>query len=272
MVRNTAVVQDGAQLTTFTRGTAQRPEALYAPKSGSAEWYWPLSGAREGADLVLLMARMKPAAGEAGWQFAGAGSDLLRVDPETLAVRESKHLPGDDATAWGAALVSDSNYDYSYGVRDAGHGARRDLLVSRSPRDARIGESLEYFTGTTWSPDVADAAPIMHDVSNQLSVIRSANGGWTLVSQQLGFGTALTAATGTRPEGPFSSPRVIDPGPQLGAGLISYNATVHPSLSTDDALLASWSVNRSDGRLPAPHELDTYRPQFRSVDRSQLER
>jgi hypothetical protein len=93
-----------------------------------------------------------------------------------------------------------------------------------------------------------------------------------MVSQELFFGTGLRVRTADAPQGPWSEWRMIDPGPeQPRAGGISYNAQVHPAFTADGQLLASWNMNRSDGQLPGPGELDEYRPVFRAIDADALD-
>ena len=93
-----------------------------------------------------------------------------------------------------------------------------------------------------------------------------------MVSQELFFGTGLQVRTADAPQGPWSAWRTIDPGPTKPPGAISYNAQVHPTYTDDGQLLASWNMNRADGQLPGPDELDQYRPVFRSIDADLLDR
>jgi hypothetical protein len=264
-IRNSAVLQDGATATTLATGTAQDAGDFLHPAKAD-EWYWPGAGVQQGSDVVLFMQRMhQTATGAQGWNFASRGTDLVRLDAKTLAVKGATAVPSSANTDWGTAIAPDAQHTYVYGMRTGSGPFDRFAVVARAPKD-HVGDApLEYWDGTRWQADEAKAAPLANGLSNQYSVLRTPDGQWAMVSQSLFFGTALNARTADHPQGPWSDWHEIDPGPTKAPGTISYNAQVHPALSADGKLLVSWNTNRSDGQLPTEGTLDTYRPRFRAV-------
>jgi hypothetical protein len=270
-IRNSAILQDGGTATTLATGTARDAGDFLTP-TRAGEWYWPGAGVQQGSDVVLFMQRMhQTATGAQGWNFASRGTDLVRLDTKTLAVRDTTAVPSSANTDWGTALASDAQHTYVYGMRTGDGPFDRFAVVARAPK-GQVGDApFEYWDGKRWQGDETKAAPLANGLSNQYSVLRTPDGKWAMVSQQLFFGTALNARTADHPQGPWSDWHEIDPGPKQAPGTISYNAQVHPSLGADGKLLVSWNMNRSDAQLPTEATIGTYRPQFRAVEASRLD-
>jgi hypothetical protein len=268
-VRNSAILLDGNRATTLVTGTAQDAGDFLHPEDPS-EWYWPGHGTVQDDDLLLFMGRVHSTAdGAPGWNFAGNGSDLLRLDLRDLSVKERIHMPGGARFDWGTAVISDRTHTYVYGFQ--GEGFERHAHVARVPKGQLGDAPFEFWDGHGWTKDVEQSVPIADGVSNSYSVTRTPAGKWAMVSQELFFGTGLQVRTADSPAGPWSDWRSIDPGPAKAEGQISYNAQVHPEFTEDGKLLASWNMNRSDATLPSPDQLEGYRPQFRAVDASLLD-
>ena len=273
-VRNSAILHDGAKATTLITGTNQDADDFLKPASPE-EWYWPGHGIAEGDELVVFMGRVrKTADGAPGWNFEGAGSDLVRLDLEDLSVKERIAMPGGKGTDWGTAVIEGGDgHTYVYGFKGYEDDPyRRESIVARAPTGHLKEGAFEYWDGAGWSSDASKVAAVTDGVSNSYSVTRTPEGNFAMVSQELFFGTGLRVRTSDFPQGPWSEWRTIDPGPEKPPNGISYNAQVHPTFTADGKLLASWNMNRSDGQLPGPGQLDGYRPVFRSVDANLLDK
>jgi hypothetical protein len=271
-VRNSAILHDGATATTLLTGTAQDAGDFLTPADPN-EWYWPNHGIVEGDELILFMGRVrKTPTGAPGWNFEGVGSDLVRLDLRDLSVKSRITMPGTAQTSWGTAVIEDGSHTYVYGFRgDPTDPFRREAIVARSAIGSLKDGALEYWNGSTWTADSAAVAAVADGLSDSYSVTRTPSGRWAMVSQEPFFSTKLQVRTADSPQGPWSAWRTLDDGPEKPPGGISYNAQVHPTFTADGSLLASWNMNRSDGQLPGPDELDGYRPVFRSIDVARLD-
>lgn len=269
-VRNSAILHDGATATTVMHGTARDADDFLKPANPD-EWYWPGHGIAQGDELMVFMGRVhKTADGAQGWNFEGLGTDLVRLDLHDLSVKERIAMPGGKGTEWGTAVIEDKQHTYVYGFQ-GGDGFDRHAVVARAPKGELGDAPFEYWDGKRWQADAANAAHVADGPSNSFSVVRTPEGKFAMVSQELFFGTGLQVRTSDAPQGPWSERRTIDPGPPKPANGISYNAQAHPTFTEDGKLLASWNMNRSDGQLPGPNQLDGYRPVFRSVDANLLD-
>ncbi len=270
-VRNSAIIHDGASATTVMTGTTKDADDFLKPADPS-EWYWPGHGIVQGDELMVFMGRVhRTAEGAPGWNFEGVGTDLVRLDLRDLSVKERTAMPGGKGTEWGTAVLNDRHHTYVYGFQ-GGDGWNRHAVVARAPKDELGDAPFEYWDGKRWQGDAAKAAHVADGPSNSFSVVKTPDGKFAMVSQELFFGTGLQVRTSDTPQGPWSEWRTIDPGPAKAEGGISYNAQVHPTFTKDGQLLASWNMNRSDGQLPGPGQLDSYRPVFRSIDAELLDR
>ncbi len=272
-VRNSAILHDGATATTLLTGTTQDAGDFLTP-ADPGEWYWPGHGIVEGDELIVFMGRVRTTAeGAPGWNFEGVGSDMLRLNLRDLSVTERIAMPGGRGTDWGSAVIEHDGHTYVYGFKGYEDDPyRRESIVARA-KSGHLGDGdFEYWDGRGWTSDASKVAPVTDGVSNSYSVVRTPGGKFAMVSQELFFGTGLCVRTADAPQGPWSAWRMIDPGPDKLPNGISYNAQVHPTFTDDGSLLASWNMNRDDGQLPGPGELDGYRPVFKAIDADLLDR
>jgi hypothetical protein len=266
-VRNSAILHDGATATTLLTGTAQDAGDFLEP-ADPKEWYWPGHGIVEGDELVVFMGRVrKTPTGAPGWNFEGVGSDMLRLNLSDLSVKSRTPMPGSTGTDWGSAVIDDGTHTYVFGAHTRPNEPYyRGALLARTASGHLKEAAFEYWNGSGWSADPAAAKPVIDGVSPSYSVVRTPLGRYAMVSQEWFFGTKLNVRTADTPAGPWSEWRTIDDGPPKAPDIISYNAQVHPRFTADGKLLASWNMNRSDGQLPGPNQLDGYRPVFRALD------
>lgn len=272
MVRNSAVIQDGATLTTLTTGTDQNPDDFLKPPGESDRWYWPAHGLVEDDELIVFMGRTRETNDiTPGWNFAGDGSDMVRMSLSDLSVREVTRMPGGKDMTWGTSVVSDDSHTYIYGMEDGREPTDRWAHVARVAK-GHVGDgAFEYWDGAAWTRDASRSARLADGVSNQFTVTRTPKGRWALITQDPFFSSALSVRTASTPHGPWGKAHRIDAGPKLSSDQISYNAMAHPQFNADGKLLVGWNLNRSDGQPPSPSQLDDYRPKFRAIDLDRLD-
>ncbi len=168
------------------------------------------------------------------------------------------------ANTVGAKAPKPDGYIYVYGVR----GMNKELLVARVPD--KVFEDFSqwrYWDGSTWGPDVHQAAALTSRVSNEMSVSFMEDGR-VLASYQLDTNSPTIAIqTGQTPAGPFQPAKKMYETPEVYEDLdfYTYNAKAHPHLSKPGELLISYNVNSFDFIADIhkhPHHL---RPRFISV-------
>ena len=256
LINNSLVLQDGDVLTTYHGGTTGSPQAFARPPE-DGHWYWPGDGTVANGSLYLFMHGFG-SGGTGAWDFFRTSIDLLRIDPETLEILETKRLFDDASISWGAALFEDDDYTYVYGVQSDSSGKR--LLVARTSADLSAG--WKFFTDQGWSTDKEQADVILEGVSEQFSVFRK-EGVYYLLTQNNLFGNEIYLYTSSAPNGPFSNRRIIYCTPETGGNIFTYNAFAHPHVYAD-SLLVSYNVNSFEVN-DLLESADNYRPYFVKV-------
>src|SRR5689334_23340292 len=105
-VRNTIVVQQGAQaVRTLHGGTGAQPSALVAP-AAAGQYYWAQDGFVAGDRLHAFYNRYRTD-GSGLWDFTLTGSVLATFDLPGLTLRTVAELPLGDRIAWGSAVLTD---------------------------------------------------------------------------------------------------------------------------------------------------------------------
>ncbi len=284
-IRNSAAVQTENTFTTLARGTASNPDDFLHPTQPD-QWYWPASGIVEGDTITLFMHRLRKD-GEGAWNFAGDGTDMLKLDRNTLGTVAKFDLgtrtvddPGAAPIGWGTSIIEHNGHSYIYGMEDRKEQknelgevvvpAARFAYVARCPQGQIGSGDWEYWDGKGWSNDHQKAEPIADGVSNSFTVLKTPSG-FSLVSQELYFSSGLASRSASSPEGPFSDWKHVHDGPPKRDDQISYNALVHPEFTVDGKLLVSWNMNLQSIGLPTPDTNHLYRPVFGAMDESEIE-
>lgn len=213
---------------------------------------------------------------------AGGEPDYASFTKDS-AVPQLHHRNADHLYDYGIGVMNNSaeagaphpdGHIYLYGYRDTLTGDqanRKDLIVSRVPRaDFPDLGNLRYWNGDGWSPTVTDSAPLLGDVSTELSVSPVTDGPnsgkYIAVYTRNVQSPDMMYALGDSPVGPFSEPVTFHTAPEFeGTGpgqRYTYNAKAHPSLSPPGSLLVSYNVNRMGGA----DNTNDYRPRFLSLD------
>jgi hypothetical protein len=166
---------------------------------------------------------------------------------------------------YGAGLMDNTQNDgyiYIYGYKDLNG---RNLVVARFlPTDILNINAWTYYDGQDWSNDINDSAPLINHVSAELSVTYMAEGQYAgkymlMVMEDTSSGMISYSISDT-PYGTFSNYNQIYETDEssLYIGAFSYNAKLHPNLSTYDRLVISYNVNTiyvgqlSDARIYYP--------------------
>jgi hypothetical protein len=136
----------------------------------------------------------------------------------------------------------DDGFLYLYGVRRDEAGVQRCSLA-RVPRDdIEHHEAYRYLQSTTpaWSPDPAQAIPIMSGMPNELSVSWNPHLRAFLAVHSLDLTGRIVARTAPDPWGPWSDPVdlwQVQPPPldySIPYSPLIYAAKEHPELAEDN--------------------------------------
>lgn len=163
-----------------------------------------------------------------GWTAAGIGT--ARFAPGATTGTRAPGLLFDHAA--GEPLFKHATLHegtvYLYGALSGGGGVAKAPLATAETRSA-----YTFWTGTAWSSDVRQAAPLAGGVPGDLSVAWNAHLG-RFVGVSVPFGSrTVTFRTAPRPEGPWSTAQPLFE-TQAGAnGQPVYAATQHPALARD---------------------------------------
>jgi len=124
------------------------------------------------------------------------------------------------------------------------------MYVARA-RSGHLAEmSWQFFDGTGWSSDEADAAPIGDDVGASYSVTPM-DGQFVLTTTATAIFTdhRIYVATSSSPTGPFVGRTAVYTAPEGGVGNLyaPYNVAAHPDISKPGELVVSYNVNSQVG-------------------------
>ncbi len=254
-------------------------------------WYWPTGGgtvvmAPNGKErlIVFLFVVVKQPGKSGVWAFRTVGSAMAIIDnfqepPEKWRVRQllipfsieeptTKEGQGEPATTWGVATVE----AYIYGVqRESALNQRLFVARVRESQFDQLDEWAFYagkdrWTKDHWSGDANDAKPIANGVVSELTVeLRDAikPNAFVMVHSEPALGSRIFVRTASRPEGPWSEPKVVyrAPEPDRDKSYFAYAAKGHLDLSQPGELLISYVVNSHDFNKMV-NDASIYRPRF----------
>lgn len=176
-----------------------------------------------------------------------------------------------DLLYFGAGVMDHSSLDgcvYVYGYRD-GHG--RQLIVARSTKESfEDFNSWTFFDGEGWSRNPNDCAPLLDGVSPELSVTRMTSGHlagkYMLIAMEGTTSGRISYSVSETPWGPFSQFTVLyetSEGETLNSAF-TYNAKMHPHLSSEGSYLISYNVNAL--QISALVDARIYHPRFITIE------
>lgn len=276
-LNNSLVIQSGSSpedLRTVHGTSSDGDPAAIVDPVGEDVWHWFGAGlATRSGDLQISTLQFTRH-GEGPWDWSWSGTSLTTVDPVTGSVLASAELPSSTHVQWSAWVQEIRGHAYVYGCEDLGE--EKNLHVAKVlGGDLTSLKGWRYWTGTGWSREEADSAPIAEHVANELSVTPF-HDGYLLITQDTSspWNSEIVAAVACEPTGPFTEMFPVSTMPEAGAegiygnaNIYGYNAHEHPHLRHGDTLTVSYNVNSLD-----PDELyddvSIYRPRFIEVDLS----
>lgn len=271
MVRNAFLVQENKQsdkLTSLNPGYLEHTKSLLKVKEAdeSLIWYWPLDATVCKDELQMVLMRMKKT-GEGMWGFAGTAVDVALFSLPEIKLKNiiCNKVSGD--LPYGSAIWEDDNgYTYLYGCTR--NGLTTLLHVARVP-DRNLTNVWQFWNGNKWQSEPSDF-PIHREVSSMFSIWKE-NDKYFLLTKESNLGRKIFLFESDGPLGPFINRKLIYEVPEEhGAGnMFSYNAVVHPELSTPGELVISYSINTHNfwDNFNKPGSADKYRPVFIRVKR-----
>ena len=255
LIRNSAVVQDGATMTTLHSGTPDAPETWLVLPDDSDLWYWPMDGTVVGDRLYIFLQTVRQEE-PGGWGFRyGGRDDLAILTLPDLTLERIITINTNPDIIYGSAILEADGYIYIYGIED--HPTVKYAYVART---TDILGAWEFFDGRGWTADEGAVALIEDDVSSQFSVI-AWKGAYWLITQRTGFSREIVAYQAEQPTGPWNDPILLYCTPESHGDLFTYNAVTHPQFSEGDLLLISYNVNSFEFQ-DVFDDADNYRPRF----------
>jgi hypothetical protein len=223
------------------------------------DWYWVYQPRLEPSGVgYVLLGRFGNAPGEAGWNFAQKGTDLLRIDwsEEAPRVLQRWSLPHFRSSPhplhFGSALLEHEGHLYVYGSLD--QGVRKPLVVARASAALENFDAWRFWNGQSWTPQPEDCAAIVSEGANEFSVYPYKHE-FRLLTQ---VGAEIRLHRSNHPQGPWSPAVVLFRTPESQRpGVLTYNAKAHPQLGWP--LLITYNVNAFPPDL-VMQEADLYRP------------
>lgn len=279
-VRNCFMVQDPADPSVFTTVLDTTMTGVnmttFKLRPNDTSIFWPGHGYVYGDTVYIFQERYKSST------LAYEGCYISKLTyPDLHQVALVAAQPTGPNSIMGRAVIVDSaaNLLYIYGTR-------RNWII-QEPILARVTLSnpllpWEFFTGTGWSTQLAQAEKICNDpVSPGFSAFPM-DGNYYLVTQENGYlecglGREIWSYSSPDPWGPFTGKTLlyIEESMFNGAYLLTYNGQAHPWNTENNELLVSYNVNDRVDTL-APYicpsqcvniwsdrlDADSYRPKF----------
>jgi len=253
LINNSLVVEGENQFDTHYSGSRSNPQSFAKPPEANW-WYWPADATLAQDTLYMFMHGFANDTGGA-WDFYRTPVDLLVMNPVTLEIYDNRRLFEVPNISWGAAILEDQDYTYVYGVKS--EGISKYAYVART--NSALSLPWQYFTGSSWSNDEADAAIIINDVSEQFSVFK-VGGVYYLLSQHNIFGFEIYLSSSSDPLNNWGDKKVIYCTPESVGDIFTYNALAHKDVYPD-SLLISYNVNSFD-YTDLLKDVNNYRPYF----------
>jgi hypothetical protein len=262
LIHNSAIVQSGRTLGATVHGGSPGAPGSLIPTDNDDEFFW-IGDASVSGGNVQVLANRYGRTGKGPLDHRLRGTALATLDLPGLNTERIEPLPLGDRVSWGSEVLTSGDHTYVYGTEAA--GTMKFAHVARvAGTDLR--EPWEFWTGSGWSPRVAESARVLSGVGTNYGV-RRVKDRFVLVTHEnnLMFSADFVAYTADSPTGPFTGPQYLFRAPETDAGHIVYDADLHPDLSRPGKLLVSYNVNNLDDRV-AYADANVYRPRFVDVD------
>ncbi len=240
-------------------------------RDAEGSWFWPGAGVRlpDAGLLAFFVARLKRRGDDSVFDFRPVDSGIVLVDDPDAPLDEWRprqiRLPfahPERQVTWGVGMAVDGGRVWVYGIDDRDPQAKALLIAQVGAVDIGAPAAWRFRNSDgIWSAEPAAAAPIAHDIANELSVHREGER-WVMLYSENGFSDRVLLRDAPAPDGPWSRPRTVYRVPDLDADAqhFTYAAKAHPQLSRD-GLIFSYVVNSLDFFTMAG-DARIYRPRF----------
>ena len=247
LLSNVAVIQSGSRLTTLYGGTPSAP-APFLTTGMPHVYYWNNGAIVANNTLYVSYSGyfINP------WTFTFPQFDTIFAEYSlpSLSLETLTAVDLGPKVKWGICMLNDGGYTYIYG---AGFGSasynETYMYVARAPQTDVLGP-WQFFTGTSWSDNPNDAAPLNDVVRDPYSVGKVGGVYVLFTMQDAPFSTEMQAYFGPTPVGPFSHGQDIystTATPGLNASstdeVYEYGAYLHPEFTKGDTVVLSYQVN-----------------------------
>lgn len=258
-IRNSAVQVGPGIFTSVYDDSGATPADWLSPPEPDA-WYWPADGYVLGSEIYIVCPVFENT-GTGIFGFENTRTDIVKVSLSSFEQTGRIKYPS-AGVHYGSCVLETTDFIYIYGSREKASG--KEMTVSRIDADSPPGTTLpEYWDGTNWSSNPADAAALLSQTSNIYSVFKDPLGsGYRLVSQEDFLSDKIFGYSAPTPWGPFNEKTLLFRTPNDGGDLFTYNASVHPMyINADGKILVGYNINSFDF-TDLFSDADTYRPYF----------
>ncbi|MCF8302950.1 MAG: hypothetical protein K9I94_06700 [Bacteroidales bacterium] len=252
MIRNSVIIEDNDELTTYYGGTLENPTS-FIPEQGEA-WFWPEHAILEEDTLRIFAFRVWKGEGNPNFQFKVGGTHIASFSYPAMEHLHTKPLEAvlDTNMRFGTCVLEQEDYTYVFGKKDTTQNTWTWLL----PYLARVENSVmgdwEFYAGNDqWSEHSEDAVPIGdRPISESLSV-HEQNGSFYLVQHEIWLDSKLIIQKSDKITGPWNTSNtggienvfadIVVPDENF-----TYNAFAHPQFTDNGEILISFNVNADD--------------------------
>ncbi|MDE1192987.1 MAG: DUF5005 domain-containing protein [Arachidicoccus sp.] len=262
-VRNAAALQYNKSVESFVQlnqGTLNNSKTwlMYdnLESNDTKELYWPGDGHILNGKLQLLL-------GHLVYNSSGGldhpGTDLAVFSTPDMALEQViKNKVIGDISYDGGIFDDDDGYTYIYG--NTQNFLAYDLHIARAPNHD-LTANWQFLTANGWA-DNPDNYTVLEDAQTLPNIIKK-NNKYYIISQGAVYGHQIYLWESTSPTGPFTNRRTIYYIPDFSWG-VTYNTTLHQSLSTQGELVIAYNTNPNDfaANFNAAGSADLYRPHF----------
>ncbi|ANI89638.1 hypothetical protein A9P82_10275 [Arachidicoccus ginsenosidimutans] len=262
-VRNAAALQYNKSLQSFVQlnqGTLNNSKTwlMYdnLESNDTKELYWAGDGHVVNGKFQLLL-------GHLVYNNSGGldhpGTDLAVFSIPDMALEQViKNKVNGDISYDAGIFDDDDGYTYIYG--NTQNFLAYDLHIARAP-DHDLTANWQFLTANGWA-DNPDNYTVLEDAQTLPNIIKK-NNKYYMISQGAVYGHQIYLWESNSPTGPFTNRRTIYYIPDFSWG-VTYNTTLHQSLSTQGELVIAYNTNPNDfaANFNAPGSADLYRPHF----------
>lgn len=236
-------------LTTVTGGTPRAPQSLVGPtpspptpQGTDSYWYWNTDGIVDRGHLYVFEAKTGPTDSPPPFDFGQTGMAIATFSLPGLHLQSVTPTYGGASVSWGVQLLREGPWIYIYGVASGSSG--KETYLARAAPGSLAGR-WQFDTGSGWSADPADAAPLLGDVGSSFGVTR-VDGEYVLATTDSYLDPEIYLYTAPAPQGPFTGGTAIYDPPEAGGETYVYNVAAHPELTSPGRLVLSYNVNSFD--------------------------